>query len=117
MPFLAAVKEAKLRTFVAPGQSLVDQPKLVHEGSGYAMTEASITSDGKPICDAAITFRVTRISQSELSPSKCASAPSAIGLPSSEALAEWLTRRAKPGSPASASSPASAKGSRRIGRN
>ena len=38
MPFLAAVKEAKLRTFVTPGQLLSVAAELVHEGSGYAMT-------------------------------------------------------------------------------
>src|SRR5580704_18198302 len=36
MPFLAGVKEAKLRTFVRPGQRLSLSATLVHEGSGYA---------------------------------------------------------------------------------
>jgi len=58
MPFLAAVKEAKLRTFVTPGQVLTVNGKLTHEGSGFAVAEASITAAGKPICDATITFRV-----------------------------------------------------------
>src|SRR5262249_525791 len=39
MPFLAAVKEAKLRTFVAPGATLSLRAGLVHDGSGYAMTK------------------------------------------------------------------------------
>ena len=47
MPFLAAVKEAKLRTFVTPGQVLSVKAKLTHEGSGYAITEASISLDAK----------------------------------------------------------------------
>ena len=42
MPFLAAIKDAK----------------LLHDGSGFAITKASIAADGKPICDAEITFRV-----------------------------------------------------------
>jgi 3-hydroxyacyl-[acyl-carrier-protein] dehydratase len=58
MPFLAAVKEAKLRTFVEPGQMLSVSAKLIHEGSGFAMTSASITREGKPVCNADITFRV-----------------------------------------------------------
>ena len=58
MPFLAAVKEAKLRSFVTPGQLLSITAKLLHEGSGFAMTKAAITVDGKPICDAELTFRV-----------------------------------------------------------
>jgi 3-hydroxyacyl-[acyl-carrier-protein] dehydratase len=86
MPFLAAVKEAKLRTFVGPGQKLIAEAKVVHEGSGYAMTEASITSDGKPICDAAITFRVTEFPNPAFAVEMRKRAE-AIGLPSSEALA------------------------------
>ena len=58
MPFLAAVKEAKLRTFVTPGQVLSLAADLVHEGSGYAMTAASVELGGKPVCNAEITFRV-----------------------------------------------------------
>jgi 3-hydroxyacyl-[acyl-carrier-protein] dehydratase len=58
MPFLAAIKEAKLRTFVTPGQLLSLSAELVHEGSGYAITAASIAIDGKPVCNAEITFKV-----------------------------------------------------------
>src|SRR3954453_10544742 len=58
MPFLAAVKEAKLRTFVTPGQLLALTAELVHDGSGYAITKAAVTSDGKPVCNAEITFKV-----------------------------------------------------------
>src|ERR687883_43399 len=50
MPFLAAVKEAKLRTFVVPGQVLSTTAELAHDGSGYAMASASIAIDGKPVC-------------------------------------------------------------------
>ena len=57
MPFLAAVKEAKLRTFVTPGQALSVTAKITHEGSGFALTEAKIEADGKAVCDADITFR------------------------------------------------------------
>src|SRR6202163_2971032 len=58
MPFLVAVKEAKLRAFVAPGQALSLSAKLVHEGSGFAVTKADIRHDGKLVCNAEITFRV-----------------------------------------------------------
>jgi 3-hydroxyacyl-[acyl-carrier-protein] dehydratase len=58
MPFLAAIKEAKLRTFVEPGQALSITARLVHEGSGFMITEAKVQSDGKPICEATITFRL-----------------------------------------------------------
>ena len=58
MPFFAAVKEAKLRTFVTPGQVLSVSAKLVHDGSGYAITQAAIKCDGKPVCNAELTFRL-----------------------------------------------------------
>ncbi len=58
MPFLAAVKEAKLRTFVTPGQKLDLTAELDHDGSGYAVTNAAIKCEGKPICNASLTFRV-----------------------------------------------------------
>src|SRR5215218_3550312 len=40
MPFFAAVKEAKLRNFVPPGQVLQLSAKLLHEGSGFAVVTA-----------------------------------------------------------------------------
>src|SRR3981081_3174213 len=46
MPFFAAVKEAKLRSFVTPGQQLDLSAKLLHEGSGFAVTKAEISSGG-----------------------------------------------------------------------
>ena len=58
MPFLAALKEVKLRSFVNPGQKMSVTAKLVHEGSGYAITDAEVMVDGKITCNAAITFRV-----------------------------------------------------------
>jgi 3-hydroxyacyl-[acyl-carrier-protein] dehydratase len=58
MPFLAAVKEAKLRNFVPPGQRLALSATLVHEGSGYAIVDAAARADDKPVCSAQITFRV-----------------------------------------------------------
>ena len=58
MPFFAAVKEAKLRTFVTPGQVLSVSAKLVHDGSGFAITKADIKCEGKLICNADLTFRL-----------------------------------------------------------
>jgi 3-hydroxyacyl-[acyl-carrier-protein] dehydratase len=58
MPFFAALKEAKLRSFVTPGQALSLSAKLLHEGSGFAVTQAEIRCDGKLTCNAEITFRV-----------------------------------------------------------
>jgi 3-hydroxyacyl-[acyl-carrier-protein] dehydratase len=58
MPFLAAVKEAKLRSFVIPGQLLSITAKLLHDGSGFAITKASVAVNGKATCDAELTLRV-----------------------------------------------------------
>ncbi len=58
MPFLAGVKEAKFRDFVKPGEKLSLHAKLEHDGSGFAITQANIERDGKPVCNATLTFRV-----------------------------------------------------------
>ena len=56
MPFLGAVKEAKMRGFVTPGELLTIEAGMVHEGSGYAITEAKVRVDGKLRCNATLTF-------------------------------------------------------------
>jgi len=66
MAFLAAVKDAKFRMFVRPGQKLSVTAALAHEGSGYAITEASIALDGKPICDATLTLRILDFPNDEM---------------------------------------------------
>jgi len=58
MAFLAQVKEAKMRAFVAPGQVLRTEARLLHDGSGYAVATGRILSDGKPVAEAEITYRV-----------------------------------------------------------
>ena len=56
MPFLAAVKEAKMRGFVTPGELLTVEASAVHEGSGYAITEARIKVGGKLRSNSTLTF-------------------------------------------------------------
>src|SRR5579864_7856329 len=58
MPFLAQVKEAKLRAFVVPGQALQSEARLLHDGSGYSVVAGSIRSSGKKVAEAEITYRV-----------------------------------------------------------
>jgi 3-hydroxyacyl-[acyl-carrier-protein] dehydratase len=58
MPFLVQVEKAKMRSFVVPGQALEAEARLVHDGSGYAVVESSIVSDGKKVADAEIRYRV-----------------------------------------------------------
>jgi 3-hydroxyacyl-[acyl-carrier-protein] dehydratase len=66
MPFLAAVKEAKMRNFVTPGELLTIEASVMHEGSGFWMTSASIKSAGKLACNATLTFRDMSFPNAEL---------------------------------------------------
>ena len=66
MPFLGAVKEAKMRGFVTPGQLLNITAGIVHEGSGFAMTAAKISVGGELKCNATITFRQVAFPNPEL---------------------------------------------------
>jgi 3-hydroxyacyl-[acyl-carrier-protein] dehydratase len=52
--------------FVTPGHKLAVKASLIHEGSGYAITQASILLDGKPICDATLTLRVLDFPNAEM---------------------------------------------------
>jgi 3-hydroxyacyl-[acyl-carrier-protein] dehydratase len=61
MPFLASVKEAKMRDFVKPGELLAIDASLVHDGSGFAVTDAKVRVNGKLKCNATLTFRHTPI--------------------------------------------------------
>jgi 3-hydroxyacyl-[acyl-carrier-protein] dehydratase len=58
MPFLAAVREAKLRTFVSPGQDLTLTARIFHEGSGFTITKAAIEAEGKVVAESELTFRL-----------------------------------------------------------
>jgi 3-hydroxyacyl-[acyl-carrier-protein] dehydratase len=58
MPFLIAVKEAKFRSPVLPGDELEFEGKIVHEGSGFTVGECKGRRQGKSICEAQITYRV-----------------------------------------------------------
>jgi len=65
MPIFAAVKQAKLRSFVTPGQALSLSAKLLHEGSGYAVAKADIRCEGKLTCNAEITFTLIEFPNAE----------------------------------------------------
>src|SRR6187431_3147533 len=56
MPFLAMVKEAKMRGFVSPGQLLTIEAKIEHEGSGFAVTSAKARVGKELKCSATLTF-------------------------------------------------------------
>jgi 3-hydroxyacyl-[acyl-carrier-protein] dehydratase len=57
MPFLAMIKEAKMRGFVNPGDLLTIEAKVEHEGSGFAVTSAKVRVGKELKCNAELTFR------------------------------------------------------------
>jgi 3-hydroxyacyl-[acyl-carrier-protein] dehydratase len=66
MPFLAAVKEAKMRSFVSPGERLNIEASIVHEGSGFAVTSAKVRVGDDLRCNATLTFRHVPFPNSDL---------------------------------------------------
>ena len=66
MPFLASVKEAKMRDFIRPGEPLTVDAHVIHDGSGFAVTDARISVDGKLKCNATLTFRHTPFPNADL---------------------------------------------------
>src|SRR5712672_1248293 len=57
MPFLAMVKEAKMRGFVRPGELMTIEAKVEHEGSCFAVTSAKVLVGKELNCNADLTFR------------------------------------------------------------
>ena len=57
MPFLMGVDKARFRRFVGPGTELAIEASLEHDGSGYAVTKASIKAEGAPLCNAELRFK------------------------------------------------------------
>jgi 3-hydroxyacyl-[acyl-carrier-protein] dehydratase len=66
MPFLMGVKEAKFRSFVGPSTPVSVHARRIHDGSGYAVTQARIEAAGKRICDAELTLRIMDFPAPEL---------------------------------------------------
>ncbi|MFZ0766180.1 3-hydroxyacyl-ACP dehydratase FabZ family protein [Bradyrhizobium sp.] len=66
MPILAAVKEAKVRGSVFPGDLIAIEAGLTHEGSGYAMTEAKIRVGGKLRANSTLTFTLIPFPNSDM---------------------------------------------------
>jgi 3-hydroxyacyl-[acyl-carrier-protein] dehydratase len=66
MPILAAVKEAKVRGSVFPGDLMTLEASVAHEGSGYAMTEAKIRVDGKLRANSTLTFTLIPFPNSDI---------------------------------------------------
>jgi len=66
MPFFVGANGLKLRRFVKPGERLNGEAGMVHDGSGFAVTKARLTGDGKSVCEAEIRFRTVPFENEEL---------------------------------------------------
>ncbi|MGX1353997.1 3-hydroxyacyl-[acyl-carrier-protein] dehydratase [Bradyrhizobium elkanii] len=96
MPFLAMVKEAKMRGFVSPGSLLTIEAKIEHEGSGFAVTSAKVRVGKELKCNAELTFRHIPLSQPGLARAHgCDGHQDRVSAAGNES---WLRR--KSGSPA-----------------
>jgi len=58
MPLLAKVGQAKLRGMLRPGALLQVSARLVHDGSGYAVMNGRIDSEGQMAAEAEYTLRI-----------------------------------------------------------
>jgi len=84
MPFFASAKEANFRSFVRPGAALKVAASVVHEGSGYAVTQASILHNDKRVADARLMLRIVAFPTASLK-NHVASEARRLRLSSSEA--------------------------------
>ena len=66
MPILAAVKDAKVRGSVFPGELITIEAGIAHEGSGYALTEAKIRVGGKLRANSTLTFTLIPFPNSDM---------------------------------------------------
>jgi 3-hydroxyacyl-[acyl-carrier-protein] dehydratase len=58
MPFFAGVRRGKFRNFVMPGTLMSVSAKIVHEGSGFSVTAATIEIDGKRTSESELTLKL-----------------------------------------------------------
>jgi 3-hydroxyacyl-[acyl-carrier-protein] dehydratase len=66
MPILAAVKEAKVRGSVFPGDLVIIEASLTHEGSGFAVTDAKIRVGGRLRASSTLTFTLIPFPNSDM---------------------------------------------------
>lgn len=66
LPFFVGAKRVKIRKFVTPGQVINITADLLHEGSGFCMTECKIAVGGEAIGEAEITMMLMNFPTPEL---------------------------------------------------
>jgi 3-hydroxyacyl-[acyl-carrier-protein] dehydratase len=66
LPLFIGVKKGKFRKYVTPGMVLEVSAQLIHEGSGYGVTDAKVESGGQRVADAEITMSLIEFPTEEL---------------------------------------------------
>lgn len=66
LPFFAGAKRVKIRRFVLPGTVMKITSALVHDGSGFCITQNEIKVDGEPVAEAELTMMIMDFPSPEL---------------------------------------------------
>lgn len=66
LPFFVGAKKVKIRKFVTPGMVMKTRCNLLHEGSGFCITQNVIRVGGEVIADAELTMMVMEFPSPEL---------------------------------------------------
>jgi 3-hydroxyacyl-[acyl-carrier-protein] dehydratase len=66
LPFFAGAKRVKIKRFVLPGMVMKTTAQLLHEGSGFSITENKIRIDGDIVAEAELTMMVMDYPSPEL---------------------------------------------------
>jgi len=64
--FLGQVRRSKFRRFVLPGDTMIVDAKITHEGSGYSIAETSVRVKGEVAADAEVVMIGTEFPTAEL---------------------------------------------------
>lgn len=64
--FLGGVKRAKFRRFVLPGDTMLVDAKITHEGSGYSIAETAVWVKNEVAADAEVVMISTEFPSTEL---------------------------------------------------
>ena len=64
--FLGGVKRSKFRRFVLPGDTMIVDAKVTHDGSGFAIAETSVKVKGEVAADAEVVMISTPFPTTEL---------------------------------------------------
>jgi 3-hydroxyacyl-[acyl-carrier-protein] dehydratase len=66
LPLFIGVKKGKFRKYVTPGMELEVSAELIHDGSGFGVTSATVEVAGQRIADAEITMSLVPFPTEEL---------------------------------------------------